>query len=92
MHVAQDQTLMTLREAAATLPHRRGGRPTHSATLFRWATEGLRGIKLEVVQVGATKCTSREALARFFARLTEVARPPVPRDPSDPSSTETRRA
>lgn len=72
MLVTPDQTLITLREAAATLPHRRGGRPTHSATLFRWATEGLRGVKLEVVQVGATKCTSREALQRFFAKLAEA--------------------
>lgn len=63
---------LTLSQAAATLPCRRGGRPTHSATLFRWATEGLRGVKLEVVQVGATKCTSREALQRFFAKLAEA--------------------
>lgn len=64
---------LTLSQAAKTLPRRRGGRPTHASTLFRWATEGLRGVKLEIVQVGGTKCTSREALSRFFARLTERA-------------------
>jgi len=64
---------LTLHQAAATLPHRRGGKPTHASTLFRWATDGLRGEKLEVVQVGGTKCTSKEALTRFFTRLTEKA-------------------
>lgn len=63
------ERLLTLSQAAKTLPCRRGDRPTHPSTLFRWATDGLRGVKLEVVQVGGTKCTSREALARFFAAL-----------------------
>lgn len=69
MTASTSERLLTLSQAAKTLPHRRGGRPTHPSTLFRWATDGLRGVKLEVVQVGGTKCTSREALARFFAAL-----------------------
>lgn len=65
------ETVITLTEAATLLPRRRAGRPTHASTLFRWANPGLRGVRLEVMQVGGTKCTSREALARFFARLSE---------------------
>jgi hypothetical protein len=60
---------LSLAAAAQLLPHRRGDRPAHPSTLFRWAQHGLRGVKLEVVQVGGTKCTSRAALARFFERL-----------------------
>jgi hypothetical protein len=73
MAIPQDEQLLTLAEAAATLPRRRAGRPTHASTLFRWSRAGLRGVRLEIVQVGATKCTSREALARFFAKLTRAA-------------------
>ena len=63
--------LISLSEAAAALPRRRGGRQVHVTTVYRWAGEGLRGVRLETVQVGGTKCTSREALARFYARLAD---------------------
>ena len=39
------------------------------ATLYRWATHGCRGVRLETIQIGGTKCTSQEALQRFFNRL-----------------------
>lgn len=63
------EALITLAEAAEGLPRRRRGRKTHISTLYRWATAGCRGVRLETVQVGATRCTSREALQRFFERL-----------------------
>lgn len=66
------EELRPLALAVDWLPTRRRGKPAHAATLFRWASKGLHGVKLEVVQVGGTKCTSREALARFFKKLTEV--------------------
>jgi hypothetical protein len=59
-----------LTQAAAEQPCRRRGRKTHVSTLYRWATAGCRGVILETIQVGATRCTSREALQRFFERLT----------------------
>ena len=65
-----------LAQAADELPRRRRGRKTHISTLYRWATAGCRGVRLETVQVGATRCTSREALQRFFERLS------APPDPS----------
>jgi hypothetical protein len=64
------ETLLTLTEAAARLPRRRGGKKVSPATLYRWASPGCRGQRLEVLQVGGTKCTSLEALQRFFDRLT----------------------
>jgi hypothetical protein len=60
--------------AATRLPElRRDGRPPHLATLFRWCSRGItrhgRTIRLEIVQHGGSKCTTREAIARFFAAL-----------------------
>ena len=58
------------REATKLIPKRRDGRATHVATIFRWASVGIRGIKLESIQLAGTKCTSKPALSRFFQRLT----------------------
>lgn len=74
------ETLVSLTEAAASLPRRRAGRKPHVSTLYRWSMAGCRGVVLETLAVGGTRCTSREALARFFARLT--AQSGVPSKPS----------
>jgi hypothetical protein len=44
-------------------------RKTNISTLYRWSTVGCRGVVLETVQIGATRCTSVEALQRFFEGL-----------------------
>ena len=62
-----------LAEAAKSLPKRRHGKRPDVATLFRWTTFGLSGIRLECIQVGGCRCTSREALQRFFEALTAVS-------------------
>jgi hypothetical protein len=66
---SQTETIVTLAQAADQLPRRRRGRKTHISTLYRWATAGCRGVVLETIQVGGTRCTSREGLQRFFERL-----------------------
>lgn len=63
------ETLLTFAQACAYLPRRRRGRHAHTSTLWRWATRGLRGHKLEVIRVGGVVYTSREALQRFADRL-----------------------
>lgn len=63
------EKLLTLREASQLLPRRRAGKPCHPATLYRWASSGIHGIKLESMRVGGSLCTSLEALQRFFERL-----------------------
>jgi hypothetical protein len=60
-------------EAIQFLPRRRAGKPVNIATMYRWTTQGIRGVTLEFVQIGATRCTSREALGRFFTALTAKA-------------------
>jgi hypothetical protein len=59
-----------LAQAAAELPRRRHGQKTHASTLYKWSTTGCRGVVLETIQVGATRCTSMQALQRFYEQLT----------------------
>jgi hypothetical protein len=63
------ETLLSLADAARSLPRRRRGRKTHVSCLYRWTTIGCRGVVLESIQVGGTRCTSKESLTRFFERL-----------------------
>jgi hypothetical protein len=75
------EMVLSLTDAAKRLPQRRAGKRPNVATLYRWCQVGCRGIRLEFTQIGATKCTSWEALQRFFDALTEQAesgRAPVP--------------
>jgi hypothetical protein len=78
------EELISLTKAAEVLPHRRRGRKPHVSTLFRWATGGCRGVVLETLQVGGTRCTSREALQRFFEALSRNESSP-PTNTPDPS-------
>lgn len=66
------ETIETLKDAAKTIPRRRAGKKAHVSCLYRWTSTGCRGVILESIQIGATRCTSREALARFFAALTHA--------------------
>ncbi len=69
------ETVLTLTEAAKRLPQRRRGSRPHPATLFRWVQRGVKGVRLESLQVAGTKCTSIQALQRFFDRLSEPREP-----------------
>jgi hypothetical protein len=83
------EILVSLLEASKSLPRRRAGKRPNIATLYRWTNEGVRGIRLEFLQVGGTRCTSKEALQRFFDALTAQAEPhPVA---SPPRQTRQRR-
>jgi hypothetical protein len=55
-----DETRMTLAEVAAFCR-------LEIQAVRKWVRKGLRGVKLEAVQVGRTFFTSREALDRFIA-------------------------
>ena len=81
------ERLLTLAEAANLLP----GRPS-AATLWRWRVRGIRGKRLESVQVGAKIFTSFEALQRFAIQRGgpdespgAAASPGRPGGPSTPS-------
>jgi hypothetical protein len=83
--VSLDESVVSLAEVTKLLPRRRQGKRPNVATLYRWTRVGVRGVVLESIQCGGTRCTSREALDRFFAALTaQAAGNPVPRGPRSP--------
>lgn len=66
------EQVVSLADAADSLPRRRRGKKPHVSCIYRWTVAGCRGVVLESIQVGGTRCTSHEALARFFAALSNV--------------------
>ena len=72
-HVEQ---VMSLTAAAKTLPSIRNGKRPHMCSIYWWSMKGLKGIVLETILISGTRCTSREALLRFFERLTVAANTP----------------
>jgi hypothetical protein len=67
------ESILTLAQAARLVPRRRKKRPCNICTLWRWVHLGIKGIHLESVVIGGTTCTSKEALQRFYANLTDQA-------------------
>jgi hypothetical protein len=62
----------------------RNGKPPHVAQGYRWCGKGLKGIVLESVVIGGSRCTTSEAVDRWIAALsgyavTETTRTPVRR-------------
>lgn len=80
------ERIVTLTGATKYVPRRRRGKPTHVGTIYRWADPGLRGIRLEVLRIGGTLCTSVEALQRFFDRLTAIPPDCVPPSQDQPAA------
>jgi hypothetical protein len=87
---------LSLSAAGRLFPGHRGGESVDPSTVFRWVTKGTRTaggsvVKLEAVRVGGRWLTSRGAVARFVAALTEAAAP-APAPPVSPSRPAQRRA
>jgi len=76
-----DESPLTLAEAAKALPPLRGGKRVHLATLYRWVSRGVAGVRLESLRLGRTVVTSREALQRFAERLGARVEPATPASP-----------
>jgi hypothetical protein len=64
------ESAVPLTAATKLIPGRRAGKNCAVETLYRWSTNGCRGVVLETIQIGVTRCTTREALQRFFEALT----------------------
>lgn len=84
---------LSLAAAGRLFPGHRGSKSVDPSTVFRWATKGTRTpggqvVKLEAVRVGGRWLTSRGAVVRFVAALTDAATPtsdtppPSPRTPA----------
>ena len=73
------EDLIPLEDAAKIAPGFRPGRCASVAAVRRWIRVGMRGVVLESVIAGGRRCTSRDAIQRFFTRLTEARDTPVGR-------------
>lgn len=87
---------LSLSAAGRLFPGHRGGSSVDPSTVFRWVTKGTRTpgghiVKLEAVRVGVRWLTSRGAVARFVAALTDAANP-APSAPPATGTPSTRRA
>jgi hypothetical protein len=80
---------ISLREATKLRPLQKNGRPPHISALYRWCHGGCRGIVLESIVIGGSRCTSVEAIDRWITLLTAKAN----HQPVDdqPARTPTRR-
>jgi hypothetical protein len=65
------EPLLSLEDAAKLAPGLRAGQHVSTASVHRWARTGMRGVRLETIVAGGRRCTTREALQRFFSRVTE---------------------
>src|SRR5688572_3115854 len=63
------ENLFPLNRVGAHLPLGRNGRPVSGVTAWRWAKQGLAGVRLETVRIGACRFTSMAALTRFFQQV-----------------------
>lgn len=66
------ERLYALKYARRWFPRRRRGKRPCLPTLYRYASEGYHGVVLETVQVGSTRCTSKEACARFIEQISSL--------------------
>ena len=60
------EVLISLTEAASCTP----SRPT-VRTLWRWASKGVAGVRLQTLKIGGRTYTSRPAIERFLLRLND---------------------
>ena len=78
----QREQLVGLGEVPQVLAALRRGRKIHLSTAHRWASKGLRGVRLETLRMGGSRVTSIEALQRFFERVSHAHRElPAPTAP-----------
>lgn len=60
-----NEQLVSLRDVPKLLPTRPNGKRVHISAVYRWTQRGVRGVRLEMIRIGGTAYTSREALQRF---------------------------
>lgn len=88
-HPILAETALTLSQACRLLPGTRGCEHPDPATLTRWILNGIRvtsgcRVKLEAVKLPGGWRTSREAVSRFLAALTDGHQQPAVPLPSSP--------
>ena len=64
-----NENLVPLGQVPTIVPSSHPGKRLNIATVWRWATHGVRGVQLESILIGGARYTSREAVARFVDAL-----------------------
>lgn len=72
------EAALTMNRARHLPMLKRDGRSPDLATLYRWTSNGCRGVVLESAQVGSSRVTTAEAVARFLRKLTATSTAPPP--------------
>lgn len=65
------EDVISLTEARNFLPEVEGQKRPHVSTVWRWSLRGVGGVKLETVKIGSRIVTSKQAVTRFIAAITE---------------------
>ena len=65
----QTEKPLTISKAMGLPQLRRNDRKPHVAQGYRWCSAGLKGIVLESIVIGGSRCTTSEAIDRWIARL-----------------------
>jgi Protein of unknown function (DUF1580) len=68
------ENILTFKQAADWIPRRRAGCKVSSSTFWRWSNIGIAGEKLETICLGGARCTSKQAIQRFFDAVTAARR------------------
>lgn len=63
---------VSLREAADLVGEFTGRRP-HEATVYRWLSQGVRGVTLDSIVVAGKRVTTIAAIERFITATTAAA-------------------
>lgn len=62
--------MVTLVKSAGWFERRFGRRP-NAATIYRWATKGVRGVRLSTLAMGRYRYTNEASMERFVAELSQ---------------------
>jgi Protein of unknown function (DUF1580) len=71
----QNETILSIAQAAKRLPPGRNSKPTHVSTVLRWILKGHKGVRPEATRIGGRWVTSAEAIQRFSDNLTAATMP-----------------
>lgn len=77
------ERMIPLSELPAHIEKLNGRRP-HVSVIYRWAQNGVAGVRLETAVCGGLRCTSAEAVRRFDLAIEQAKQ-----QPRQPIATET---
>ena len=67
-------SLFPLLDGPAVVAELTRRKPPHKSAVFRWAREGIGGVKLKTLCVGRTRYSTRRHLLAFFAAVDDARR------------------